>query len=270
MHPALSRLGHRPWPLPPGPWTWRQTWADLLFAHWPVPAADLRPLVPPELEVQELEGTSWVGVVPFRMRGVMRRPLPDLPYFSAFPELNLRLYVERDGKPGVWFLSLDAANAVAVWAARRFFHLPYFHARIRCRRQGDGIGFDSFRLAGPRGLRHRSRYRPVGKPYEAEAGTLEHWLTERYCLYARSPRGELYRAEVHHKPWPLQRAEAEILDNGLLAPHGLSVEGPPALLHFSRRIDVVVWSPERIDPAQGRADPASPPMPSRSGFSGWV
>ena len=129
MHPSLRQTDHRPWPLPPGPWTWRQQWCDLLFAHWPMPVAALRALVPPVLEIQEFDGTSWVGVVPFHMRGVMRRPLPDLPWVSAFAELNLRLYVVHGGRPGVWFVSLDAANPLAVWAARTFFHLPYFHAR---------------------------------------------------------------------------------------------------------------------------------------------
>jgi len=131
MHSAFDRVDHRPWPIPSHRWTWRQSWCDLLFAHWPIPAADLRPLVPAPLEVQEFDGTSWIGIVPFRMQGVMRRPWPDLPYFSAFPELNVRLYVEHEGRPGVWFLSLDATSALAVWAARRFFHLPYFHSKIR-------------------------------------------------------------------------------------------------------------------------------------------
>ena len=111
MHPTLQHTKHRPWPLPAGEWTWRQRWCDLLFAHWPVPAADLRPLVPDGLEIEEHGGTSWVGVVPFRMEGVARRPLPDIPGLSSFPELNLRLYVTRDRRPGVWFLSLDATSA---------------------------------------------------------------------------------------------------------------------------------------------------------------
>ena len=121
MHPALSRTDHRPWPLPSGPWRWRQCWRDLLFAHWPVPVSALRSLVPASVAIQEFDGTSWVGVVPFRMTGVMLRPLPDVPGISAFPELNLRLYVDVGGKPGVWFISLDAASSLAVWAARRFF-----------------------------------------------------------------------------------------------------------------------------------------------------
>jgi hypothetical protein len=213
--------------------------------------------VPPELTIQEFDGTSWIGVVPFRMQGVMRRPFPDLPWISAFPELNLRLYVEADGKPGVWFLSLDASNRLAVWAARRFFHLPYFHARISISGLPAAASYGSFRLARPRGIEFRADYEPTSEPYLAEPGTLEHWLTERYCLYARSPRGELLRTEVHHRPWPLQRASAEIKRNDLFAPHGLSLSGPPKLLHFSRRLDVVVWPPCSVAAQQGAATDAA-------------
>src|SRR5262245_23820541 len=116
MHPALSKTDHRPWPLPAGPWLGRMSWCDLLFAHWPVPADALRPLVPAALAIQEYDCTSWVGLVPFRMKDTMVRGLPDLPGLSAFPEMNLRLYVELGGKPGVWFISLDAANPLAVRA----------------------------------------------------------------------------------------------------------------------------------------------------------
>ncbi len=245
-HPALTRIDHRPWPIPSSPWRWRQSWSDLLFAHWPIPAKDLRPLVPAGLEIQEFDSTSWVGVVPFRMHGVMLRPFPDMPYVSAFPELNLRLYVERDGKPGVWFLSLDATNPLVVWAARRFFHLPYVRARISLEEDSTGIRYLSDRVGGESPVRFHASYRSVGEPYESEPGTLEHWLTERYCLYAQSPDGKLYRADVHHHPWPLQRAAAEVEKNELLKPHGLELHGPPALLHFSRRVDVVVWSPRAI------------------------
>lgn len=209
-----------------------------------MPAERLRPLVPPGLTVQTFDGTAWVGIVPFRMAGIMRRPLPDLPWVSAFPELNVRLYVERDGKPGVWFLSLDAANPLAVWAARRFFHLPYTHARMACEAEGDAIRYRSERLDAPRGLFFEGMYAPTSEVYHAAPGTLEHHLTERYCLYAQSPQGTLYRGEIHHAPWPLQRAEAEIRHNELLRPFGLSVEGAP-LLHFARRIDVIVWPLEQ-------------------------
>ena len=243
MHPALTRADHRPWPIPQEAWTWRQAWCDLLFAHWPIPARELRDLVPPELTIQEFDGTSWVGVVPFRMEGVMRRPLPDLPWISAFPEINVRLYVEYGSKPGVWFLSLGATNPLAVWAARRFFHLPYYRADMQMEANGAGMRYRSVGRADNSGRAFEGIYRPTSEPYEARPGTLVHWLTERYCLYARSPRGKLYRSDVHHHPWPLQDAEAEITRNGLLASHGLHLNGPPPLLHFARRIDVVVWSP---------------------------
>lgn len=241
-HPAFSVVEHRPWPVPRRPWTWRQSWCDLLFLHWPIPAASLRPLVPAALAIQEFDGTSWIGVVPFRMTGVMRRPLPDLPWISAFPELNVRLYVERDGKPGVWFLSLDAANPLAVWAARRFFHLPYYHARMAVTARGDAIEYSSRRP----GAEFEATYRPCSDVYRAGPGTLEHWLTERYCLYAQAPNGSILRNDVHHVPWPLQRAEVTIRRNTMLDVHGLSRPEPPALVHFSRRIDVVVWGAERV------------------------
>lgn len=243
-HASLDRLEHRPWPLPSGPWTWRQSWLDLLFAHWPMEARVLQRFVPAPLRVQELEGTSWIGLVPFRMAGVMRRPLPDLPWVSAFPELNVRLYVEHDGKPGVWFLSLDATNPLAVWAARRFFHLPYYRAAIELRRSEGVIHYTARRTGAGPSL--EARYRPTSAPYESKAGTLEHWLTERYCLYAQAPDGTLWRNEVHHRPWPLQTAEATIVGNSYFSPHGLSVMGPPATLHFASRIDVVVWDAERV------------------------
>jgi uncharacterized protein YqjF (DUF2071 family) len=241
MHAALARVEHRPWPVPARRWTWRQSWRDLLFAHWPVPLAVLRPLLPAGLEVQEFGGTSWVGVVPFRMAGVMRRPWPDLPWVSAFPELNVRLYVTRDGKPGVWFLSLDATNPLAVWAARRFFFLPYHRATMSLAHEQGGIHYDSRRA----GAEFAGQYRPTSEVYQAAAGTLEHWLTERYCLYARDSRGTLWRNEVHHLPWPLQSADAVIERNSMLDGHGISLQGRP-LLHFARRLDVVVWDGERL------------------------
>ena len=245
-HPAFQHIDHRPWPVPQRRWAWRQTWCDLLFAHWPISASDLRPLVPPELTIQEYDGTSWIGVVPFHMKGVMRRPLPDLPWISAFPELNVRIYVESDGMPGVWFLSLDAANPLAVWAARRWFHLPYFHARMSIEGLPSRASYRSIRLERPKGVEFVAEYEPDSEPYQAAPGTLEHWLTERYCLYAQSPNGMILRSEVHHRQWPLQRAKALIQRNDLLQPHGLSVSGPPPLLHFSRKLDVVVWSPYAV------------------------
>lgn len=198
--------------------------------------------MPSAIGIQEFEGTTWIGLVPFRMTGVMRRPWPDLPWVSAFPELNVRLYVERDGKPGVWFLSLDASNPLAVWAARRFYHLPYYRAAMSVVNQPDRIQYTSRR----RDAELITSYRPTSDVYRATPGTLEHWLTERYCLYAQAPDGAIWRTDVHHHPWPLQSAEAEISANTMFGFHQLQVDGAPPLLHFARSLDVVVWKSERV------------------------
>lgn len=244
---VLGRVDHRPWPLPARPWAGRQTWLDLLFAHWPVPARELRRFVPEALDIDERDGTSWVGLVPFRMRDVTLRGAPSLPWLSRFAEMNLRLYVTRDDRPGVWFISLDAARKAAVWAARRWFHLPYFHARIAVREEGPRVSYDAARLEGDAVVRFRARYWPISSPYEAKPGTLEHFLTERYCLYSQAPDGALYRGDVHHQPWPLQHAAAAIEVNDVAGPQGITLTGEPALLHFAKRIDVVVWAVERCD-----------------------
>src|SRR5699024_317697 len=245
-HPALGKQDHRPWPIPSGRWKWRQSWCDLLFAHWPIPAAVLRPLVPDPLEIQEFDGTSWVGIVPFRMEGVMRRPWPALPWISAFPELNVRLYVEHEGKRGVWFLSLDATNPLAVWAAKRFVYLPYRKANMYIKRNGGGFSYYSERIHRHPDITFEGTYQPASEVYQAEPGTLEHWLTERYCLYAQDTNGDLYRSEVHHKPWPLQKAEADIQTNELLDPFGIELPDEEPLLHFAQQLDVIIWSAERI------------------------
>src|SRR5690606_25751904 len=184
-----------------------------------------------ELEIQEFDGTSWIGLVPFRMEGVMRRPLPDMPWLSAFPELNVRLYVEADGKPGVWFLSLDATNALAIWAARRFFHLPYYRADMALTRSHETVDYTSTRRGAS--LAFRGSYQPIGDAYCAAPGSLEHFLTERYCLYAKAPDGTLLRNEVHHVPWPLQPAAAEIIENTMFSPYGIDTRGRKPLLHFA-------------------------------------
>lgn len=241
MHRAFAETGHRPWPLPRGPWAWRQSWHDLAFVHWPIPADQLRPLIPTGLELDVRDGVAWIGVVPFHMRGVTRRPLPAVPGMSAFPELNLRTYVRLGGKPGVWFFSLDAANRFAVWTARRWFSLPYVWARMHVTADGEWIRFHSIRLEDPVGLRFEARYRPVGPVFRSERGSLEHWLTERYCLYSVTRDRRVRRAEIHHRPWALQRAEVDIDANELLEPWGLTVEGLPGHVLFARAIDVVVW-----------------------------
>jgi uncharacterized protein YqjF (DUF2071 family) len=233
----LSSLGeqdHRPWPLPRGPWRLGQTWEYLLFAHWRADHAALARLVPSSLEVETFDGTAWLGVVPFVIKGLRLAMTPPLPVLSAFPELNVRTYVTDGEKPGVWFFSLDAGSRLAVVAARQMYHLPYFHAAMKACGSRDGVRFASVRRDGQH--RFRATYRPVGPRARPRPGSLEHFLTERYCLYAVEA-GTLYRGEIHHGPWGLQAA-AGAIDENTMAP--VSLEEEP-LLHFARRQDVLVW-----------------------------
>ena len=236
---------HRPWPLPARPWVMTMTWLDLLFAHWSVEPSVLRALVPGALELDTFEGEAFVGVVPFRMASVGPRGLGWLPAAlpgpRAFPELNVRTYVVVDGKPGVWFFSLDAASRLAVEGARAGFRLPYFSAEMSVAERGGWVEYSSRRTdrrLGPG--QFRGRYRPVGERLDVRSGSLEHWLTERYCLYAIDRRGRPRRGEIHHVPWPLYSAEADFGVNTICDAHGLVLEGAP-LLHFARRLDVVAW-----------------------------
>jgi len=233
---VVEEVGHRPWPMPEGQWVMAQTWDELLFAHWPVDIDQLRPLIPAGLELQAYDGAAWLGVTPFALQGLRLRGVPPAPYLSDFFELNVRTYVTAEGKPGIWFFSLDASSRFAVAAARRTYHLPYFFARISRSRDAAGFQHHSAR----NGARFSGRYAPTGPDAPAAAGTLEHFLTERYCLYAEE-NGCLYRAEIHHPPWPLQPAEAEIAEN-TMGPAGVELAPTePSLLHYARRQDVVVW-----------------------------
>lgn len=228
-----------------------QSWHDLLFAHWPLPADALRPLIPPRLRIDTYDGTAWIGVVPFVMRRTRPFRIP-LPFgLGDLPELNVRTYVVAGDKPGVWFFSLDAGSAPAVWAARRWYHLPYYNARMTVRAEREGIYFSSHRRhGGAPPAAFEARYGPTTAPYSAEPGSLEHWLTERYCLYASDRRGNLYRGENQHAPWPLQAAEAEITTHTMCRAHGISLpEDKPPLLHFARRLDVVFWGLEKLQEA---------------------
>jgi uncharacterized protein len=235
-------------------------WHDLLFAHWPIEPARLRPFVPPGLVIETFDGAAWLGIVPFRMSGIRHRLLPPIPGLSAFPELNVRTYVHAasdPGAPGVWFFSLDATSRVAVRVARATYRLAYMEARMSCTREGDDVVYDSERRGPHTSLAcgealtpHASfaaRYGPRGPVFEAAPGSLVSFLTDRYRLFAWR-EGRLYRAEIDHAIWPLQEAEATISRNTMGEALGIpstEFQSPP-LLHFARDMDVVAWMPEEV------------------------
>ena len=239
---VVEETGHRPWPLPDREWVQAQTWERLLFAHWRVPEEMLRRHVPDALPIDSFDGSAWIGVTPFRVSGLRVRGLPPLPYVSAFLELNLRTYVTLEGKAGIFFFSLDAASRFAVEAARRLYRLPYFPARMWAD-AAEEIRYSSERTEG-RPAKFLATYRPAGKPEPARPKSLEHFLTERYCLFTMHG-GRPPWAEIHHPPWPLQAAEAEIAEN-TMPPPGVELEDDP-LCHYSERQDVVIWALEPFD-----------------------
>jgi len=218
-----------------------QTWENLLFAHWSLSAANLRASVPAELPIDEFEGLAWVGVTPFRLTGLRARWTYPIPLLSYFPELNVRTYVHVDGKPGIYFFSLDAGSPLAVAAARRFYRLPYFWAEMAAPVERDEIHYRT-RRRGEGDHAFVARYGPLGPAFNAKPGTLEHFLTERYCLYTVD-EGVVLRAEIHHPPWILCQAHMDLRVN-TMAP-SIVLEGDP-LLHYAVHQDVLIWTPEKI------------------------
>jgi uncharacterized protein YqjF (DUF2071 family) len=237
----LHQVAHRPWPLPTRPWVLRQRWHDLLFAHWPLPAEAVRRVLPQGLELDSFDGDAWISVVAFRMTGVTLRWCPPLPGVSSFPELNVRTYVRVGNRAGVYFFSLDAGSRVAVAVARAWFHLPYHHARMSVTMRNGAVRYFSVRRDSV-AADFVAEYQPAGPKFRAQPGTLDHWLTERYCLYAADVAGRVHRGDIHHLPWPLQRAEAEITCN-TMAPRGIALPASAPRLQFADALDVVAWAP---------------------------
>ena len=228
-------------------WLMAMKWHDLMFMHWPLKPEVLRPLLPAGLALDTYQGEAWIGIVPFRMTGVRPRLVPPVPGMSAFPELNVRTYVTAEGKRGVWFFSLDAANRLAVRVARWGFHLPYFDARMQCLPERDGIRYMSLRT-------HRdvapaefiASYRPTGPVRIPDPGSLDDFLTMRLCLYSAAPDGTIYRGDIAHPPWPLQPAEAEVERNTMADQLKIRLPDVPPLLHFAKRLDVVAWRIRKV------------------------
>lgn len=223
----------------------RQTWERLLFAHWALDPSVVRRLVPSVLDLDLRDGSSWVAVTPFSISGLRPRLLPPIPGGSSFPELNVRTYVTYRGKPGVFFFSLDAGSVMAVFGARAMYGLPYYYAGMRVQHEGDDVRYHCLRRHMGKVAEFRGEYKPRGAIFEAAPGSLEKFLVERYCLYSVQGR-RLYRADIHHIPWPLQPADAHIDVNTMAAAAGIALPGDPPLLHYARQLEVLVWSPDRL------------------------
>jgi len=254
MQEYQFRTSHRPRPLPSGRWEMTQRWNDLLLAHWPIPVAQMTALLPDWLEVDTFQGSAWLGVVPFWLDRIKIRGVPPVPGARSFPDLNLRTYVRDQftGTSGVYCFSLDASNLLAVAVARSWYHLPYYWSdmRLEQRSEREFSFYSRRRFSNPQVI-FNARYRglgPNGKLAENRTGTLEHFVTERSCLYSANRAGQPIRANLHFVSWPLEDAEAEIERNDLAAAIGLTLPNVDPVLHYSRRLAVYVWPRELVRP----------------------
>ena len=238
---SLRETEHRPWPLPTGRWLIAQTWEDVLFAHWRVPAADVQQLLPEGLTVDELDGSAWLGFNAFRVESVRLHGALPVPWVSSFPQLNVRTYVTAGRKPGIWFFSLDTPSALAVETARLVYRLPWRQSRLTIGARGSRLDYSTTRGGGKA---FSARVSPGGGAEPAAPGSLEHFLVERYCLYLREGR-HLARAELHSRPWLLERA-AGAVDLNTMVPTGLELPDEPPVLHVARVQDALSWATQRL------------------------
>jgi uncharacterized protein YqjF (DUF2071 family) len=224
----------------------RQNWGKLLFIHWAMDAELLRPLIPAQLSIDTFDGKAWIGIVPFTMWGIRASFLPPIPGASAFHELNVRTYVHFKGLPGVWFFSLDAANSLAVWGARTFYYLPYFNAEMSLEQQGSRIEYASTRRDARGAPAELSAAWTIGEPLpQAHPGSIEFFLTERYCLYSYH-REQLYRSRIFHQPWPLQSATLDSCQATMIESLGIPKPAGEPLLHYAESIGVDIWPLKKV------------------------
>jgi hypothetical protein len=221
-----------------------QSWRDMLFLHRRVDQDALRKLLPKGLELDLWEGEAWIGLVPFRMEGIRPAKLRAVPWLSAFPETNVRTYVTRNGQPGVWFFSLDAARWAACAFARTFYSLPYHHAMMQATRVGDELRYASRRARDFRAM-VQIEAQVAGDPAPAAPGTFEFWLVERYLLYAER-RGKLFNGRVFHEPYSIAPARVSLCEQTLT-----DAWVPPGEWEhtcFSPGVDVEVFPIRNVEP----------------------
>ena len=243
----LFATAHRPWPAPMAPWIMTQRWNDLLFLHYSLDPELVRAKVPDVLTLDTYRQRAWISVTPFWINHLRPPGVPSLPWFSSFNEINVRTYVTYDGKPGVYFFSLDASNLSAVWGARVFYRLPYWQASMKVTGKGGAkIDYLSKRQHGPKPAELECSYTPdPARTFQARPASLEHFLTERYCLYTRPANGFIAETFITC-PGSLQIAEVDVRKNTMAQTTGLELGSQPDLAYFARELKVLFWAPERL------------------------
>lgn len=240
-----KKVDHRPWPLPANKWIMRQAWRNVLFLHWPVRPGILRPHIPAALEIDTFEGFAWLGIVAFTMKGIYFRGLP-FSVVPSFSEVNVRTYVTHKGKPGVLFMSLDVDDWASLNIAKRWYRLPYHPANIAVQKDGGAIHYTSVRKAGSP-LVFKGNCSPSSDVYFPNGGTLDHWLTERYCFYTTRNGKEIFYGEIHHPPWPLKKTDIQINQHTLFSPWNIEISKDMPIAHFSEGVDSLMWNGKKLN-----------------------
>lgn len=238
----INDTTHRPFPLPRGNWIMKQAWRDLLFIHWPISPDQLKKHIPPSLQIDTFNRTAWVGIVAFVMAGIYPRGLSSLSILPAFPEINVRTYVQYEGKPGVYFMSLDVDDWASLTIAKRWLHLPYQPAKICIHKKENAFHCSSTRQKSNHPIIYEGMHTPNSEIFFPIEGTLDHWLTERYCFFSSNKRENLFCCEIHHSPWPLQHAKTVVKKNTLFSPFHIDVNGIQPIAHFSKGVDSLIWN----------------------------
>ncbi len=217
-----------------------QDWTGLTFLHWEVDGRELAGKLPDGVSLDLWDGKAYLGVVPFTMQNIRPRGLPCVPGLSNFHETNVRAYVTGpDGSPGVWFLSLDASNRTGCWLGRTFFGLNYRFSQMEYRAGGQ-TEYRSRRA----GAENHVVSRAHGEEREAQPGTFEFFLVERYLLFSEV-RGRLVKGLVHHAPYLVQPAECLVCETSLPISNGVRAEGPPVSCLYSPGVRTKVY---RVEP----------------------
>lgn len=238
----LTSTAHRPWPLPGGRWKYYQEWNKALFLHWEIDAALIQPFLPPATTLDTFEGKAWLSIVAFTMQKIRPRHLPFFKPVSDFHEVNVRTYVIKDGKSGVYFLSLEAQKMLSVFISRNLSALPYQKASIRRSKQSHSHMYSSINI--PKQFRLHAVYDIVAQDYHKTA--LDRFLTERYCAYV-DKKGVVYRYDIHHPEWPVQPVTIRELElQYKIGNIHITTDTPPQLAHYSSGVKVVAWGKEKV------------------------
>jgi uncharacterized protein YqjF (DUF2071 family) len=236
---AINRLAMRA--RPDGEPIMHQNWANLLFLHWPIDDALIRPLIPAPLEIDTFDGQAWISITPFGMTGVRFASMPAIPGLDSFLELNVRTYVHHNGRPGVWFFSLDASKLIPALAARVIYMLPYYRATMDFMVNGNEFRFESQRTIGP-SAGFSARWQAGVRLRDPDADSLAFFLVERYALFAGTSEN-LAMTRIYHHPWILEEAIVQEYRSTMLSALNLPEPSSAPLAHFSRVLNVEVWEP---------------------------